>query len=88
MNSPRPFPSIFLIPACLGLSPMSAMACAVCYGDPDSLMAKGAVSGILVLAGVIAAVLTGVAGTGVFWIYRSRRLDSFANVRSPDTAHQ
>lgn len=88
MNPRRPSLSIVLIPACLGLSPASAIACAVCYGDPDSLMAKGAVSGILVLAGVIATVLTGVAGTGLFWIYRSRRLDSLANDPSPDTTRQ
>ena len=52
-----------------------AAACAVCYGDPDSPMAKGVVAGVLTLVGVIGFVLVGIAGTGLFWIQRSRRLE-------------
>ena len=51
------------------------IACAVCFGDPESDMAKGAVAGIMVLAGFIGFVLIGVAGTGVYWVHRSRRLN-------------
>ena len=52
----------------------SVQACAVCFGDPESPMAKGAVMGILVLAGVIGFVLLAVTGTGLYWMQRSRRL--------------
>ena len=52
-----------------------AMACAVCFGDPDSAMAKGAVAGVLVLVGVVTFVLAGMVGTGLFWVHRSRRID-------------
>ena len=51
-----------------------AVACSVCFGDPDSPMAKGAVMGVLVLGGFIGFVLLGIAGTGLFWIHRSRKL--------------
>ena len=49
-------------------------ACAVCFGDPDSRMAKGVVAGVIVLVGVVSVVLLGIAGTGLFWVHRSRRL--------------
>lgn len=51
-----------------------ARACYVCFGDPNSGMVKGAVAGVLVLFGIIGTVLTGIAGTGLFWIHRSRKL--------------
>lgn len=51
-----------------------AYACSVCFGDPNSPLVKGAVMGVLVLGGVIGFVLTGVAGTCLFWLHRSRRL--------------
>lgn len=49
-------------------------ACAVCFGDADSPMAKGVVWGVLVLAGITGFVLVGVAATGLVWLRRSRRL--------------
>lgn len=51
-----------------------ASACAVCFGDPESRMAKGVVAGVLVLVGVIGMVLLGVASIGIWWALRSRRL--------------
>ena len=51
-----------------------ALACAVCFGDPDSPMAKGVVWGVLVLVGIVSFVLAGVAGTALFWLHRSRHL--------------
>ena len=54
-------------------------ACAVCFGDPESNMAKGAVAGVLALAGFIGFVLMGITGTGLFWILRNRQLH-----RQPD----
>ena len=51
-----------------------ALACAVCFGDPDSPLTKGALMGVYVLVGVVGFVLAGIAATGVFWIQRSRRI--------------
>jgi hypothetical protein len=56
------------------LSPTTASACYVCFGDPDSPMTKGAVMGVYVLGGVVIMVLVGVAGTAMFWMQRGRRL--------------
>ncbi len=49
-------------------------ACAVCFGDPDSPLTKGALMGVYVLVGVVGFVLLSIAATGVYWIQRSRRL--------------
>ena len=51
-----------------------ALGCAVCFGEPGSPMVKGAMAGVFVLVGFISFVLIGVAGTGMFWVHRSRRL--------------
>jgi len=51
-----------------------ALACAVCFGDPESPLTKGALMGVYVLLGVVSFVLAGITATGVFWIQRSRRL--------------
>ena len=62
-----------------------AAACAVCFGDPDSPMAKGVVAGVLTLVGVVGFVLIGIACTGLFWVQRSRRLRRLEDVeRRPD----
>jgi hypothetical protein len=37
-------------------------------------MARGVVAGVVVLVGIVSCVLAGVAGTGLYWIHRSRRL--------------
>lgn len=58
----------------LSISANQALACAVCYGDPESPLAKGAAAGVLVLMGVVGFVLLGVAGTGMYWVHRGRRL--------------
>ena len=52
------------------LAPNSLLACAACYGQSDSPMAKGMNWGIFTLLGFIVAVLGGVAG---FFIYLARR---------------
>ena len=57
-----------------------ALACAVCYGDPESAMAKGVVAGVFTLVGVVGFVLMGIAGTGVYWLQRSRRTGSIESV--------
>ena len=53
--------------------PEMVRACAVCYGNPESDMAKGAAAGVLVLLGIIVFVLAGIAGVTVFWMGRARR---------------
>jgi len=66
----------WLLAACAGilLPAGRTLACAVCFGDPESPMARGVVMGVVVLIGVVGFVLLGVAGTGLFWIQRGRRL--------------
>ncbi len=49
------------------------LACPVCFGDPDSDMARGAMWGILVLGIVIYGVLMGMVGIGVTWFIRARK---------------
>ena len=51
-----------------------AAGCSVCYGDPDSEMVRGALMGVYVMVGVVTSVLACVAGTGLFWLQRARRL--------------
>ena len=51
-----------------------AAACPVCFGDPDSEMARGAMWGILVLGIFVYGVLMGMVGIGVTWFIRARKL--------------
>ena len=64
--------------ACLGvlLSAQPALACSVCYGDPNSAMSQGAQAGVLVLLGVIGVVLLGLASMLVFWMRRAANLEN------------
>ncbi len=63
--------------ACLGvlLSSQPALACSVCYGDPNSAMTQGAQAGVLVLLGVVGTVLTGFASLLIFWMRRAASLE-------------
>jgi hypothetical protein len=49
-----------------GLSP----ACSVCYGEPDSGMAKGLAWGVAALLGVVVTVLGGIA---TFFVYIAKK---------------
>ena len=51
-----------------------ALACSVCFGDPNSPMAAGARAGVLVLLGVVVVVLVGVASLMIFWSRRAASL--------------
>jgi hypothetical protein len=66
--------------ACLGvlLSAHPALACAVCYGDPNSAMTQGAQAGVVVLLGVVGTVLTGLAALLIFWMRRAAHLEAEA----------
>lgn len=76
MNPMRRLPLVLLLLAGLVMhaGAGAARACSSCFGDPESNIAKGAVAGVIVLGGVTYLLLMMVAGTGVFWYIRSRRL--------------
>ena len=61
-----------------------ARACSVCFGDPDSEMARGLAAGVIMLAAVIGVVLLGVVGVGLVWIQRGRCLQA----RGDGNVHQ
>jgi hypothetical protein len=63
-----------LVGLALIAAPSAAQACSVCFGDPDSPMAKGAVAGVAIMVGFIGFVLFGIAGTACFWMVRCRRI--------------
>ena len=75
---------ILAVAAVLGCA-SPALACAVCFGDPESPLTKGALMGVYVLVGVVGFVLAGIAATGVFWIQRSRRLARPSAANSTNT---
>lgn len=52
-----------------------ALACSVCYGDPDSAMSQGAKAGVLVLLGVVGVVLLWVGSLILFWRRRAANLN-------------
>jgi len=56
-----------------------SFGCSVCFGDPASPMAKGALMGVLTLGGIITTVLVMIAGTGAFWLHRSMKLTRSSN---------
>ena len=55
--------------------PRLALACPVCFGNPDSAQTKGAQAGILALLMVTVAMLASIAG--FFFIYLRRRIRLF-----------
>ena len=72
--SPVNMASTFLICLATISSAQTALACSVCYGDPNSPMTKGVEAGVLVLLGVVGTVLTGLAcssPTGLGRFYHS-----------------
>ena len=50
-----------------------AQACAVCFGDPDAPMARGAASGVIVLAALVYCVLLSFGGITLFWLVKAQR---------------
>jgi hypothetical protein len=54
----------------------TASACATCFGNPDSSLTQGARAGILILLGLVATVLTGIACVAAFWARRARALET------------
>ena len=55
-------------------SHVSAHACPVCFGDPNSDMVRGAKWGVAVLGIIVYGLLMGMVGVGVTWFVRARKL--------------
>jgi hypothetical protein len=66
---------LVLLLASVGLLPLAAQACAVCYGESDAPMSRGLTWAVVVLGGMITVVLVGVAG---FFVHVSRRTKASA----------
>ena len=76
---PRQFLVILLTALVLRTAESESIGCSVCFGDPASPMAKGALMGVLTLGGIITTVLVMIAGTGAFWLHRSIKLSRSSN---------
>ena len=68
-------------------SPKMTQACAVCFGDPNSLQVQGAEAGVLFLLGVIVTVLFSIAGMILFWVVRARRIARVTDTVSLSAYH-
>lgn len=66
----RAFRQLMLMVSVTFLTARPALACSVCYGDPESPMSTGLTWAVGVLAGMITLVLVAVAA---FFIHLSRR---------------
>lgn len=53
--------------------PSQLQACATCFGEVDSQMARGSAMGVLVLMLVVVAVLGGILSAGLVLVSRARR---------------
>lgn len=51
------------------------LACAVCFGDPNSHLTLGAFAGVAFLLGVLLAVLGGIFAVAIFWMRRARLVE-------------
>jgi hypothetical protein len=58
--------------------PRLALACPVCFGNPDSAQTKGAQAGIIALLAVTVAMLGSIAG--FFFVYLRRRIRMFEEI--------
>ena len=67
--------------------PLAAHACAVCFGNKDSLQTKGAMAGVLFLLSVIMTVLAGFAVTFIRWGRRERALQESLGPASSEPGH-
>jgi hypothetical protein len=71
----RPLRALWIAGALL-LDRSAALACAVCFGDPNSSLTQGAKAGILLLLGITATVLGGIVAVTLYWIRRARMLEA------------
>ncbi|MEW6777334.1 MAG: hypothetical protein AB1405_13645 [Bdellovibrionota bacterium] len=80
------FVPVFLIYMGLMMRPAKALACAVCFGAPDSEMVKAANAGVAFLLLVIFFVLAWVGGMILFFIHRAKKLRSAGGMEGAETA--
>ena len=71
------------VAAPLLLGPPPALACYVCFGEPNSAMVQGVFAGITVLLGAIGLVLTGLVALVIFWIHRAANLERRSSAERP-----
>jgi len=67
-------PAVAILVFACGLR--SALACAACYGQSNSAMAKGMNWGIFTLLGVVVTVLGGIAACGIYLARRSAAISA------------
>jgi len=60
--------------ALVGMAAPAAQACAVCFGDPNDPLVKGAASGVVFMAVVIYGVLLSMVGMASLCLIRARRI--------------
>jgi hypothetical protein len=77
---------VVLVTLALGVVPVSAEACAVCFGQPDSKLAQGMNMGVLALLGVVSGVLVGFAAFFVFLARRAAGVTSRSAGRPPGSS--
>lgn len=73
--------------AALLFAPTAARACAVCFGDPNSDMAKGAVRGVAFMIIVTVVMLLSIASIAGMWAVRARRLAASVDHPAVDVSH-
>jgi heme/copper-type cytochrome/quinol oxidase subunit 2 len=73
-----------VLSAVVSLLPATASACASCFGQSDSPMAKGMNAGIFALLLVITSVLLGVAIFFAYLLRRAARLSAAATAQAAD----
>ena len=86
MMRPRPWTLLATGLTLIAVTSQPVLACAVCFGDPDSDMVKGAKAGVLVLAVIVYGVVFSMAGVAGFWILKSRRIAAANQDQSADPA--
>lgn len=67
----------------LAFCPLSAKACATCFGQSDEAMARGMNMGILALLFCIAGVLLAMVGVGIFLARRASRMAAMPGANNP-----
>lgn len=63
----------------------TVLACSVCFGDPNSLLSKGAFWGVLSLVGVVAFVLAWIAIVALAWTRKADKLTRSASSSRPES---
>jgi uncharacterized membrane protein len=81
---------IALITALVVALPRIALACPVCFGENDSPIAQAMNSGILMMLGVVAGMLTAFASFFIYLIRRAKQAaaEEQAEVRSQEGTAQ